>query len=160
MSEQVETLKATVAKLEKKIEDLESRLQGKLSSDSSDGMRMILIGPPGAGESADGVARPRCADSGERMADHHLLYRQGNTGPKDQGEVWLLPFGNRRHAARSGCREDRARQAGQEDHGRGQAGLGRNHDWHDQERVGHQQGVPAWVRRAIFAGQWLQRVHL
>ncbi|KAF2168023.1 hypothetical protein M409DRAFT_36465 [Zasmidium cellare ATCC 36951] len=50
MSEQVETLKATVAKLEQKIEDLEARLQGKSSSDSSDSMRMILIGPPGAGK--------------------------------------------------------------------------------------------------------------
>jgi adenylate kinase len=48
----VDTLKATVDKLEKRIEDLESRLQGNSSSSghgSSDGMRMILIGPPGAG---------------------------------------------------------------------------------------------------------------
>ncbi|KAK4630966.1 Adenylate kinase [Fulvia fulva] len=50
----VDTLKATVDKLEKRIEDLESRLQGNSSSSgghaSSDSMRMILIGPPGAGK--------------------------------------------------------------------------------------------------------------
>ncbi|KAK4505052.1 hypothetical protein PRZ48_003015 [Zasmidium cellare] len=50
MSEQVDTLKATVAKLEKKIEDLEARLQGKVLSNGSESMRMILIGPPGAGK--------------------------------------------------------------------------------------------------------------
>lgn len=47
----VDQLKATVDKLEARIQDLESRLVGNSSSGSatSDGMRMILIGPPGAG---------------------------------------------------------------------------------------------------------------
>ena len=52
MSDTVEALKSTVDKLEKRIQDLESRLTGSApSSGSSDGMRMILIGPPGAGMS-------------------------------------------------------------------------------------------------------------
>ncbi|WPH00983.1 adenylate kinase [Acrodontium crateriforme] len=48
----VDQLKATVDKLESRIQDLESRLVGNSSSGSasSDGMRMILIGPPGAGK--------------------------------------------------------------------------------------------------------------
>lgn len=54
MSELVEKLKATVDTLEKRIEDLESRLQGNGSSSgssaNSESIRMILIGPPGAGE--------------------------------------------------------------------------------------------------------------
>ena len=48
----VETLKGTVDKLEARVAELEARLQGKSPADSrgaGDGMRMILIGPPGAG---------------------------------------------------------------------------------------------------------------
>lgn len=53
MSDTVETLKATVEKLEQRIKDLESRLTGHDYSGSRkpNGMRMILIGPPGAGMS-------------------------------------------------------------------------------------------------------------
>lgn len=54
MSEQVEQLKATVNTLERRIADLESRLHGNGSSSGSsarsESIRMILIGPPGAGE--------------------------------------------------------------------------------------------------------------
>jgi len=49
MADTVETLKATVSKLEQKIEDLEARLKGQVSG-SQESMRMILIGPPGAGK--------------------------------------------------------------------------------------------------------------
>lgn len=46
----VDTLKATVDKLEKRVVELESRLHGTATGSSSSGaMRMILIGPPGAG---------------------------------------------------------------------------------------------------------------
>lgn len=49
----VDTLKGTVEKLEQRVLELESRLQGKVSGGSSTGtnMRMILMGPPGAGTS-------------------------------------------------------------------------------------------------------------
>lgn len=48
----VDQLKGTVDKLEARVAELEARLQGKASASSSspqDGMRMILMGPPGAG---------------------------------------------------------------------------------------------------------------
>lgn len=56
-TEVVDDLKATIAKLEARVQDLESKLQHK--SGSGDGraahtaqqLRMILIGPPGAGMS-------------------------------------------------------------------------------------------------------------
>ena len=52
MSDQlVQKLQETVDKLEKRIQELEGRLRGDAggSSGGSDGMRMILMGPPGAG---------------------------------------------------------------------------------------------------------------
>ena len=48
----VDKLKDTVHKLEARVHDLESQLGGnkpKTAINSGDGMRMILIGPPGAG---------------------------------------------------------------------------------------------------------------
>lgn len=51
----VDQLKGTVDKLEARVAELEARLQGKASGSSSststsaDGMRMIIMGPPGAG---------------------------------------------------------------------------------------------------------------
>lgn len=54
----VDQLKATVDKLENRVHELERRLQGGGEGGASsgaigsgDGMRMILIGPPGAGRS-------------------------------------------------------------------------------------------------------------
>ena len=48
----MDQLKATVSRLESRVEELESRLHGSVaaSTGAGDGMRMILIGPPGAGE--------------------------------------------------------------------------------------------------------------
>lgn len=51
----VETLKSTVDKLESRVAELEGKLRSQAGgstggSQSNDGMRMILIGPPGAGE--------------------------------------------------------------------------------------------------------------
>jgi adenylate kinase len=49
----IESLKSTVDKLEARVAELEGKLKGSAGSSSgSDGMRMILIGPPGAGKSA------------------------------------------------------------------------------------------------------------
>lgn len=57
----VETLKATIDKLEQRILDLEGKLTGKASG--SDGMRMILIGPPGAGMFVQTPRDPRLPTS-------------------------------------------------------------------------------------------------
>ena len=115
----VDQLKATVDKLESRIMQLESRLAGNSSSSNSasgDGMRMILIGPPGAGTS---TFPPRIV----QLAPSHwknlailtrvlLVDRQGHPGPEDQGEVQLLPSRYRRHAARAGRRQDRPGPSG------------------------------------------------
>jgi adenylate kinase len=49
----IDSLKSTVDKLEARVAELEGKLKGGSagSSSGSDGMRMILIGPPGAGKS-------------------------------------------------------------------------------------------------------------
>ena len=55
--ELIDSLKGTVDKLEARVAELESRLKGKDGGSSSSGstsggsnLRMILIGPPGAGK--------------------------------------------------------------------------------------------------------------
>lgn len=58
----------------------------------------------------------------------------------------MLPPRDRRYASRSSRGQDRAWKGGQEDHGRGKAGFGRDHDQHDQERAGQQQGMQRRVR--------------
>lgn len=47
----VDDLKSTISRLEARVAELEGRLGGGKSSSSasSEGVRMILIGPPGAG---------------------------------------------------------------------------------------------------------------
>lgn len=48
--ELVGQLKSTIESLENRVAELEGRLAGKAGAgSSSDGMRMILMGPPGAG---------------------------------------------------------------------------------------------------------------
>ena len=56
--ELVQALQGTVDKLENRVAELEARLKGQPTSGRSassggDGLRMILIGPPGAGELPD-----------------------------------------------------------------------------------------------------------
>jgi len=58
----VEQLKATVDKLENRVNELETRLRGgdaaAVRPGEGQGMRMILIGPPGAGTSIRCSRRP------------------------------------------------------------------------------------------------------
>lgn len=44
----VDELKGIITKLESRVEELENKLSGKSSASNS--MRMILMGPPGAGK--------------------------------------------------------------------------------------------------------------
>lgn len=57
--ELVDKLKSTVDKLEARVEELESRLKGQVSGgqqggSKGDSIRMILMGPPGAGTCLNG----------------------------------------------------------------------------------------------------------
>jgi adenylate kinase len=54
--EVIDSLKGTVDKLEARVAELEGKLKGAatgVASSSSDGMRMILMGPPGAGKNSN-----------------------------------------------------------------------------------------------------------
>jgi adenylate kinase len=57
--DQVNSLKAQVKALEKRIYELEQKASGAPAPNISDQMRMILIGPPGAGTSR--VLLGRCS---------------------------------------------------------------------------------------------------
>jgi len=63
--ETVQDLKDLVHKLESRVHQLEARLQdgGEKPKSSTDAMRMILIGPPGAGEKGPVFSAIRFADS-------------------------------------------------------------------------------------------------
>ena len=87
--EMVQSLQDTIAKLESRVHQLESRLgggDGGSSKAPSDGQsaRMILMGPPGAGE---WLTISPC----ETSANH--LDRQGHPGTEDPREILCLPSG-------------------------------------------------------------------
>lgn len=93
----VEQLKATVDKLENRVNELETRLHGgsvAVKPGEGQGMRMILIGPPGAGmwrsHRMAGVSGLYLGT----MADRSFQCRQGNTGTEAEGAIWLLPSGH------------------------------------------------------------------
>jgi hypothetical protein len=85
----VSDLKNLVHKLEVRIAELETKLDGGKSSSGSDAgsMRMILMGPPGAGTSMAVL----CVFRTWWVLISTI--RKGNTGTEDQGQVLHLPFG-------------------------------------------------------------------
>ena len=87
--ETVDALRDLVYKLEARVQDLEARLHpgdGRPKAGGTD-MRMILMGPPGAGMSM-AVAYHSCWPG---RADN--WHRQRDTGSQDQGEVLYLSSG-------------------------------------------------------------------
>lgn len=82
LDEVVDALKQHIARLEGRIQELEGKATGlegkatghKASSDKADGVRMVIMGPPGAGESIPGE------DSCIRGIALTRNHRQGHTG--------------------------------------------------------------------------------
>ena len=96
LDDEVKRLHTVIEQLEGRVKSLETRHLGGAPV-STEAIRMILIGPPGAGKF---VAAPENAlnsvqTSGRRMKLTSLdpFARQGNPGPQDQGEVLVLPSG-------------------------------------------------------------------
>ena len=79
----VDSLKDTIHKLEKRVWELENKLEGRApnSTNVSDQMRMILIGPPGAGPSS-ALRQP--------VPMLTFAYRQRYSGSEHQGQVLRL----------------------------------------------------------------------
>ena len=132
----VEALRDTIHKLESRVQQLEAKLgHGDGSSTGSSkkplqSVRMILMGPPGAGLSSHQESL-----SGLKLTGVH---RQGHTSTEDPGQILCLPLGrfcqsliksvhrrlryvlgNRGYAAISSSEEDVAREGSQEDNGSG-----------------------------------------
>jgi hypothetical protein len=78
LQEEVERLQKVVRQLEDRIAGLENK-PGDATPTS---MRMVLMGPPGAGESLDCAVKP--------LSDGR---RQGHTGTRNQGQVLHMPSG-------------------------------------------------------------------
>jgi hypothetical protein len=78
----VDDLKSTISKLESRISELEGRLVhgGASSSSSQEGVRMILIGPPGAGELLPSAAMVVACKTRLWLTRSS---RQGNAGTAD-----------------------------------------------------------------------------
>jgi len=81
VDEQLVKLQGVVEGLEARIKRLEERKFGDSALSSQD-VRMILIGPPGAGTQP--LAHVFFC---RRVSSPHLDHRQGHAGPQDQGEV-------------------------------------------------------------------------
>lgn len=86
----VEALRDTIHKLESRVHQLESKLgegtgSGGKANSALQSVRMILMGPPGAGECSDSLRFPALK----------LKYaiREGNTSTKDPRKILCLPSG-------------------------------------------------------------------
>ena len=84
----VKSLKATVDQLENRVAELEGRLGNKQGSGGVDGMRMILMGPPGAG-------RPLRYVLWSATLTTTAMHRQRHSGAADKRKVLVLPSRNR-----------------------------------------------------------------
>ena len=89
--ETVEALRDTIHQLESRVQQLEAKLgstggnaSSRGSRSNSDSVRMILMGPPGAGKEVGDTHMGLLAD---------CVARQGYTGTKDQGQILRLPLG-------------------------------------------------------------------
>jgi len=101
LEDEVKRLQGIIANIESRVKALEERQFGQQAQKKpveDNTVRMILIGPPGAGM----WALAKTMDISGRCA--HPAYRQGHSGPQDQGEVQLLPLGKLKHCESS--RED------------------------------------------------------
>lgn len=99
--ELVDKLKSTVDKLEARVEELENRLRGNSSGGNgggnggvSESIRMILMGPPGAGTFLPSASRFSFSAHRARANGKAAFNRQRHSGAVDQGEVFLLPSGH------------------------------------------------------------------
>jgi hypothetical protein len=75
----VDELKSIIAKLETRVEQLEHKLAGRDAASTS--MRMILMGPPGAG-----MQRSLWLKKAEQ-ATKFAAYRQGNASSENKGQI-------------------------------------------------------------------------
>ena len=89
--ETVEALRDTIHQLESRVQQLEAKLGstgGNVSSrgsrSNSDSLRMILMGPPGAGKDVRESLLGLLAD---------CIARQGYAGTKNKGKILRLPLG-------------------------------------------------------------------
>ena len=89
--ETVEALRDTIHQLESRVQQLEAKLAstgGNVSSrgsrSNSDSVRMILMGPPGAGKEVWDTPKGLVAD---------CVARQGYAGTKNKGKILRLPLG-------------------------------------------------------------------
>ena len=89
--ETVEALRDTIHQLESRVQQLEAKLgssSGNATSRGprsiSDSVRMILMGPPGAGKEVWDTCVGLLAD---------CIARQGYAGTEDKGKILRLPLG-------------------------------------------------------------------
>jgi hypothetical protein len=92
IEDELKQLKDVISTIDTRIKKLEARATG--GPVSTEEIRMILIGPPGAGEC---FLRRKCSLSLLLTG----LHRKGNSGPQDQGALLLLSLGTLIHVAKT-----------------------------------------------------------
>lgn len=87
VEEAVKKLTNTVDSLESRIKALEDRAAGGSGKLSTEEVRMILIGPPGAGMPLPSSLFAFNHPVATFILISQLTHRQGHPSPQDQGEV-------------------------------------------------------------------------